>query len=279
MVNQLMGIPLIRAGRRRTARTFIEGQTPDKYLVQFSQLCQALLTVETRGRVVMEIGPGDVLPLGFLFLGCGARRYVAVDPFMGCLDGPRATRLYADLLAAAPSEIRRTLEALGVEPSSFPFAYDHLVEIQRQPLENLEPLAGPVDIVVSYAALGGLYDVPAALAKLRLVLAPGAVMVHFVDYGPYGRWRSLANPLAFLTVPDRLWRLMGSRRGMPNRLRHSQLVAAFRAQGYDCETLATTMFSEEVVRDMRALLPNAFKDLEEDDLRVATSLLRVTSSV
>ncbi len=91
--NLAMGVPAIRAARVRMGRT--TGASPDdkarEILAQFLFFTGTIGPDELRGKTVLEIGPGDAIPLAPLFLGAGAARYVALDRFLGEVVGGDAS--------------------------------------------------------------------------------------------------------------------------------------------------------------------------------------------
>ena len=113
--NLAMGVPAIRAARVRTGRT--TGASPDakarEILAQFLFLTGTIGVDGLRGKTVLEIGPGDAIPLALLFLGAGAARYFALDRFLGDVVGGDASALYEATLRRAPPNVLTGLLALG----------------------------------------------------------------------------------------------------------------------------------------------------------------------
>src|SRR5262245_3085077 len=80
LANALMGIPPIRMLRvrgRRTTSSSSEMQA-EAVLDQFELLVAHIGKPKLIGTTVFEIGPGDAIPLGLLFLAAGAQKYVAI---------------------------------------------------------------------------------------------------------------------------------------------------------------------------------------------------------
>lgn len=218
---------------------------------QFNSLTEMIGSLH--GKTVLEVGPGDAIVLAPLFIRAGAKRYVAIDRFLGDMYAtPHADALY--------TELRKVV--------TLPPDWKRHVDGYRVPIETAqESLREVADVIVSYNVLEHLHDLRAAFRSMALLLKKDGVMSHRIDYAPHDIWRSCANPLEFLTVPDWLWALMGSNRGIPNRVRHGVVMRALAEVGFVTQAQITDVASEHHVR---AILPKLAKSLAgctEDDLR------------
>src|SRR3979490_1992298 len=83
--NAAMGSPAIKELRVRKGRTigFPTEIKAQLVLDQFNFFIDTIGFDNIHGKVVAEIGPGDAIPLAPLFLAAGAKRYLAVDRFLG----------------------------------------------------------------------------------------------------------------------------------------------------------------------------------------------------
>ena len=98
------------------------------------------------------------------------------------------------------------------------------VEI-RPTIEDIDPAREPsADIIVSFDVIE-YFKVPhVALSNRAAMLRPDGKMVHRADYCPHDVWRSHHNAATFLTIPDGVWKAMGSNLGYPNRVRHCSFM-------------------------------------------------------
>ena len=226
--NVAMGNALVRSWRVRRGRTVAPTMSLEQRLLsygfdQFAVLEKAVGPGGLRGKRVLEVGPGDQIPIGLLSIGAGARTYFANDRFPGDIASPGARAFYKELAKRAPASFQQEWRSRGMDPESFPWTEgpEAPVRVVPVPVEHLkESLDEPVDVIFSYNVVEHLADVEQAFSALRTVLAPGGLMVHMVDYGPHQCWVGYRNPLTFLTVPPFFWKLMGSNRGTANRVRH-----------------------------------------------------------
>jgi SAM-dependent methyltransferase len=235
--NLAMGIPAVRSARLRRNRTMVADPVEQAARVreQFAFFASAIGPFE--GKTIVEVGPGDSIALAPLFIGAGAKKYIAIDRFLGDVYGDSATQIYRALSAG---EWQKDVEL-------------HACSIE-------DAFAISADVIVSYNALEHLGDLGRAFKNMARMLEPGAVMAHRIDYGPHDVWERCENKLEFLSFPDWLWNLMGSNRGYPNRLRHDAVLALLHDAGFSTkakvtETFAGMPLNAELVSVLPAVAP------------------------
>jgi SAM-dependent methyltransferase len=257
LANFIMAVPTLRTWRVRT------GRTADKDIVSQAQQLrgefQFFLGTIGRGALagstVVEIGPGDTIALAPLFLQAGASRYIAYDRFPGDVYNPYALELYSRLTGLSRIDLKSLMaERARVRPIS---------------MEDADPQQEEkADFVVSFNVIEHLADPILALEKMAAILRHDGLMIHRVDYGPHDVWRSYRNQLAFLTVNPSLWRLMGSNRGYPNRVRHRELISSLRSLGLHVDDRITQRFGIQDLREVRDLLQTRFARFDDEDMLV-----------
>jgi SAM-dependent methyltransferase len=185
-------------------------------------------------RRVLELGPGDNYGVALRFLASGAEHVVCVDRFATRRDDAQQDEIYEALR-----------ERLGVGATPDP---ERLRVIEGVAVEEVDELleASSVDIIVSRAVLEHLYDLDAAFAAMDQVLAPGGLMLHKVDFRDHGMFSDTgANPLTFLTIGERTYRLMSEHSGRPNRRLIDWYRAKLEGLGYDSRVLVTHLVGRE----------------------------------
>src|SRR3974390_360486 len=114
VANAAMGVPAIRRVRIQRGRTV--GASIEQKAQAISEQFQFFLAIIGKERLrnahIVEIGPGDVIPLAPLFIGSGARKYTAIDRFLGAVTSQEAVDLYNQVLQHATPDITETLETL-----------------------------------------------------------------------------------------------------------------------------------------------------------------------
>jgi len=237
IANGMMGVPFIRNWRVRRGRTMSDNTNDQvqNVLGQFDFFIRSIGWENVRDKTVIEIGPGDAIPHGLLFLGAGAKKYIAVDRFSGNVSSVSAEHLYRALIESAPKRLCQGWHERGLHPHQYPWLEaansSPRIKLVTKSIEEVDlEESEQADIIVSFNVIEHLSNVTQAFERMAKCLNPSGLMAHRVDYGPHGyAWK---NPLEFLTLSNTVWGLMGSNRGWPNRLRHSQDIAGFREQWF-----------------------------------------------
>lgn len=263
--NALMALPGTSALRARLGG----GRTTGGYSLEEARqrLHTAWATLEPalpdlQGGSVLEIGPGANLGLLLLCLARGAARVAAVDRFPEPSGGEREQRLYRSLPDLRPEWIQEALARTG-RVAFHPVALEDLATSDRY------------DVALSYHSLQHVWGLDRALRSLYRHLAPGATTAHVIDL------RALGNvdpdgtePLRHLEFHRWLWRLMGSARGLPNRLRPAQFVKAFEdARFRDVRWRALRTHPPGTVERVRPYLRPCYRAMPASELEPAEILL------
>ena len=146
-----------------------------------------------KGKRILEIGTGKNFLIPFKFVNYGAKEVVTIDRF-DCIKG-NYSGMYQE---KGKGEIK------------------HIIT----PLEEADKVVeGKFDLIISNAVLEHTLDLDKCFSVMNELLKPGGLMVHIVDLRNHNRFNG--HPLKFLTFSDRLWHLMSSNLGSPNRERFS----------------------------------------------------------
>jgi SAM-dependent methyltransferase len=177
---------------------------------------------ELAGLRVLELGPGEDLCVALRFLAAGAARVSCVDRFSFHTPPKWERDVYRLLLADVGDDGRKRLAGI-VSPGGELRADGERLEVVRGVgiEEGAERLSHRrFDLILSVAVLEHVYDIAASLRAMDALLVAGGLMVHQVDLRDHGMFSSGGrHPLEFLTIDDRVYRLMSSHTGAPNRER------------------------------------------------------------
>lgn len=234
--NLAMGVPAIRNARVSAGRT-AGGTGPSRAKLDqyaFNLLGELLTHVgPLDGKSVLEIGPGDNLLAGLAMLASGASAYTALDRFPGPYGNAVAREWYALLKEEWPRRFPDRPWPADLDPATFP---DHpKVSVITKGVEDAEPVA-PHDVVCSYVVGEHVLSPDAFARKTREAIGEHGVAIHGIDFSGHD-WDVHGDPFLFLKFSDRLWRLMGSNRGVPNRVRFDDYVRCFERNGLDVEVV------------------------------------------
>jgi hypothetical protein len=226
--NLAMAIPAVRTIRTRRGRTSLPPHPSqlERYATTLLRYCSK--EIDVRDADVLEIGPGDHLASGLAFVACGAKSYTSCDRFLGDYASESAKQWYKMVAEHWPPDLPEWPEALN--PALFPEGMSNVHSLAYAIEDKFD--AGPFDLICSYAVGEHVSDVRAFAALTRRLLRPNGVAVHTVDFTPHNCWRTeYEDPYIFLRFPDFLWRLMGSQRGTPNRVRFHEYKAILEEAG------------------------------------------------
>ena len=197
-----------------------------------------------RGARILEVGPGDNFGVALKFLAAGASKVVCLDKFYSERNIEQQTRIYQELRKQlSPDEARVFDECIKLDgeielnEERLQYIYGHGVEEADQILEP-----GSFDFIVSRAVIHNVYDIDRGFQAMDRLLAPGGYTLHKIDLSDENMFSSRGmHPLTFLTIPERIYYLMASDSGKPNR----KLIGDYREQmhkrGYDAKILVTTV--------------------------------------
>jgi hypothetical protein len=219
-----------------------------------------------RDRRIVEYGPGDIPGVALLLAGLGAKSVLCADRFSLVRFDDYQQRVIQALVDLLPDDMSRArLRGCFKEPGRFGSG------LTATPIDYAVTASGLIgrdaiaDIVISRAVLEHVDDLPATFRDMARALAPHAVAVHKVDLKSHGLHRG--NRLDFLTWPERLWSLMFSGKGAPNRLRIDQYRNEAARAGLAIETLEVCeRATHEEVRQIRPHLAPPFRSLSDEDL-------------
>jgi len=222
--NVAMSVPFIRKMRVKLGRTALPPEIDqlDRFVYKLLDYVQKYAG-PVAGKSVLEIGPGDNLVTGLAFLAAGAASYTALDRFPGPYASADARQWYK-LLA---QHWRDGSWPEQLDPLTFP--YQDRVNIKPMPIENAGVL-GHFDIVCSMAVGEHITDIGTFARAIRDAIRPGGIGVHYIDFSGH-QWDQLGDPFLFLKFPELLWKMMGSQRGAPNRVRFDQYKECFEDSG------------------------------------------------
>ena len=215
------------------------------------------------GFVSLEIGPGDGLLSAVIAAACGAAKCYLVD-----------TGEYATTDIARYREIAQLLSREGLTPPDLSGALDLAAILRRcnatyltDGLASLRELpTHSVDFAWSHAVLEHIRhrDFAAGVRELRRILVPRGCVSHQVDLKDH-----LGGGLNHLRFPSRWWEAEWMARSgfYTNRMRFSEMMRVFAAEGLSVEHLATSRF--ESLPLPRSALAKEFRGVSDEDLMVS----------
>jgi SAM-dependent methyltransferase len=223
---------------------------------------------DVKGRVGLEVGPGDDVGVAYCFLKAGARKMYTVERFESVRLDKRAVQLFETIDATWP-------QASAVNASDVLRVAGSVVSLDRDRLEHRvgkieeQTFAEPLDFSYSNDVMEHVDDPATVFAAAFRALGEGGAFVNNIDLSGHNAFSNAERPLDFLTCPDWLWPLLSSHIVTTNRVRYHEFVSAAERAGFQIENAevlvaADPAYLREIQRD---LLPR-FAALPESDLSV-----------
>ena len=259
----------------QTGRGERQGETPSgiaEYFLKCFREYFEILGVETalvpeflRGKVLLEYGPGDIPGVALLMVAHGAEKVFCVDRFPLLSLSPDNAAVMDALLNRLPPEMKARAQAsVRRTDGRFLTLNPDRIEYLVRP-SGLSGMRQEVDVVLSRAVLEHVDDLPATFADMEMSLRPGGAAIHLVDLKSHGLHRR--NLLDFLSWPPRLWALMYSHKGVPNRWRVNYYRDVLRTSGLTVQLLAPMARAASAdIAEVRPHLAAPFRGLPDEDL-------------
>ncbi len=273
--NLLMGSPSIRRWRLKRPRTAWDDSSVDEF-IKANAFASLDLLVEyagdLNGKSVCEIGAGDYLTSGLSILAAGASRYGAIDRFPGDYFGEAAKKWYREIERNWSRFYPNRVWNKDISSEKFPENSAKYLELIGEPIETAKT-AARYDIVCSFQVGEHISDIDAFAEIHNRVLSDGGIGLHRVDFGPHDVWFYYRDPGVFLRFSDRIWNLTGSNRGIPNRKRHHEFMAAFEKADLNVEVLFTENFDRSQM-DL-SKMNKKFREMPLDSVLTGTAIYRL----
>ncbi len=169
---------------------------------------------------ILEAGHGDNVGVALRMLAAGARHVTCLDKFYSEADPEQQSAIYQALREELDARSRARFDeaismAGGIETNP-----ERLACVYGKGIEEADSLfdANGFDLIVSRAVLEYSPDSDRAFAVMNDLLVPGGLMLHKIDLRDDGMFSSRGlHPLTFLTISDRVYRMMTARSGRCNR--------------------------------------------------------------
>ena len=246
-----------------------------------------------RDKRILEVGPGDNFGVALKFLVSGAAKVVSLDKFYSERNVDQQKRIYQELRKHLTSDEARVFDdcitlddKIQTNAERLNYIYGHGIEEADQILEP-----GSFDLIVSRAVIHNVYDIERGFEAMHRLLAPRGYMLHKIDLSDENMFSSRGmHPLTFLTIPERIYHLMASDSGKPNRKLIGDYSDQMIKRGYETKILISTVLGvgrispmkEEIepgvdyddqtlslIREIRPQLAAPFKDRSDAELAIS----------
>jgi len=168
---------------------------------------------------ILEIGPGDNLGIPLLYFAAGAKKATALDRFYSYRDANQQKAIYDALIERLPAEQRERAEKAFSDRAESKFNPEAIECLYGTGIDDPRIIdrLGKYDLIISRAVMMEVCNLEQALENLVRMLKPGGLMLHKVDFRDYWMLSKHHHPLTFLTIDNKLWKMMSSHRANSNR--------------------------------------------------------------
>jgi len=273
--NFLMGSAAVRNWRLKRPKTATSYSNTDEFLKNYAFGSLDLIlqySGDLKGKSVCEIGPGDYLTSGLSILAAGANHYGAIDRFPGDYAGMAAKSWYVEIEKNWTRFYPHLRWDDTLAAENFPENAATRLELIGEPLESAQT-SRKYDLVCSFQVAEHLTDIDAFAQVHQRVLNDGGIGLHRVDFGPHDCWFFYRDPGVFLRFSDAVWNLTGSNRGVPNRKRHHEFLAAFDRAALNVEVLFLDHFDRSLM-DLQNL-NTKFLEMPLESVLIGTAIYRL----
>ena len=266
------GIPFLRHFKEKHSQKRIDKLTNiEKRFDLFEEMlnhCKKNLNIEEK--IILEIGPGNSLVNGLLFLAHGAKRVYLIDRFKHLFwdnhDIVHLKKLIKKIEKKSPFPAA-AISAVSFTNNSNLVAFDHgKIELRFGDAASLPFSDCSIDCIFSYAVLEHVHNIKKAINEMSRVIRHGGTVIHEVDLRDH--FFSQQEPsLRLLRYPDWLWNLMSwNRPGYTNRLRAPDYIKLFKLAGFEILKYKITSKYEGNINKLK--INNKFNIHSIDELKV-----------
>ena len=266
--NLLAAIPLLRSTKEKLS------VRRDKTLSDVSrpfQICQHILRssrIDLKDKTILEIGPGNFLATGLLYLALGAKKVYLLDRFKHIFWDKKGIAFHKALLdeiakrnyryqEAVNESVTITKNSIELNPDLIEYRLGDAAEL---PFENES-----IDFIFSNAVMEHIHNPEDAVKEFARVTKAGALNSHEIDLRDHF---FKSTPLRLLKYSDTLWNLMAwNRPGYTNRLRFSDWIMLFKRY-FKIELIKQilVLYDKKILNNLA--LNKRFKKYSKEELRI-----------
>lgn len=243
---------------------------PD-YAIEIVRRHTAIAGIDLGQKSVLELGPGDSVGNGIVAYALGARESVLVDAGSFASRSPEVYKPFIDWLLNAMPGNDRLRDAAGRWSNFDELLASFQIRYLTDGIRSLRSIPdASIDYCFSEAVLEHVRvrDFGATVQQLRRCMRPTAIATHVVDYKDH-----LQSGLNNMRFSAERWEspLFSNSGFYTNRLRHSDVLAVFSAEGFEVLSDAPVRW-ERLPLDRSSIHP-ALRHYDDEDLRIRESTI------
>lgn len=194
--------------------------------------------IDIRGKIVLELGPGNSYINAYNFLMNGAKKVILIDKYSRYIQTKKQLKFMQQEIAFLKNQYAGQdiffLDKDGAIKDGF-------IELNDKDITDLQKKILPVDFIYSTSVLEHLRNADKAIQSMNLLLKPGGFMYHHIDMRDHYNFSS---PFLFYKYSNRIWENWLTKEGMSytNRWRYWDFINSFKASGFSLVREETTRY-------------------------------------
>jgi hypothetical protein len=225
--------------------------------------------IDLSEKIILEVGAGASVGLGYFFLKQGFKLWLASDFFQDLTADKKATRREKKLVKHVAAKYDPAI-LCQVKFANNRIIFGQRLNFCKLDVAQLNPAwTGNLDLILSVEVLEHLSaaEMTKAVANLSAYLKPGGLMIHNIDFRDHV---NPANPFGFLHYSPSEWE-KSTKGGIfyTNRLRLDDYLAIFSRYGLKVRWLKTKKMS----LNKKIKIDEAFNKYTTEDLEIIRAFI------
>ncbi|MBN1982558.1 MAG: hypothetical protein JW795_13575 [Chitinivibrionales bacterium] len=223
-------------------------------------------------KTVLEIGPGDDLGNGLIFLAMGAKKYFGLDIHNLASTTPQLfyDTMFKKLQDRFPhldlNDYQNQIEkSIKGNPDKLHYIVDKTFQIDR--------ISGPIDLVVSQAVFQSLDDVDTSIMQLSKIVNTGACFIAVIDLKTHTRWIRDVDPLNIYRYGRLFWNRFHYRESS-NRTKIQEYISILKNHGWiNVSYIPLAQLEPEYVEKIKPSLNKKFRSEDTSHIQLLSIAL------
>jgi SAM-dependent methyltransferase len=225
---------------------------------------------------ILEIGPGQDLGTGIIYMAKGAASYTAVDRFKLLVPNTLFYKKMQEIIGKDNESMKNLIEIISVataDKNNKEIKVNNFKYLNVYSENMSEKLDEKFDLIVSQAVLEHIDDSGKAFEQMYRLLDEGGVICHEIDLKSHTSIIRELDPLNLLRFGKTIYGLIRFK-GSPNRLRINDYIDIAKKTGFKnikIEPLKT--LEEDKAEKMKKYFAKPFRFQKARDLKILSAIL------
>jgi Fe-coproporphyrin III synthase len=225
---------------------------------------------------ILEIGPGQDLGTGIIYMSKGAKSYTAIDRFKLLVSNPMFYQKILNRVDKSQSDLKNLVDIISAataDKNNKEIRLNNFKYLNVYSEKMSEKINDKFDLIVSQAVLEHVDDPEKAFREMYMLLDDRGVICHEIDFKSHTSIIRDIDPLNFLRFGKTLYRLIKFK-GSPNRLRIDNYIKIAKNAGFkNIKIEILNSLDEDEIDKQKKYFAPPFKRQKSEDLRILSAVL------